>query len=194
MRRILVIDAHPRAASFGAALAAAYADEAAAAGSQVDRLVLRDLVFDPILRSGYASPQPLEPDLQHAQDLIRTAEHLVFVYPVWWGASPALLKGFLDRTLLPGFAFRYHPAGKGWDKLLAGRSARVINTMDWPPLAYHLVLGAPAHKAMGRATLGFCGVKPVRFTDVGSVKGSTPAQRETWLALVRSQARREARG
>jgi putative NADPH-quinone reductase len=33
-----------------------------------------------------------------ARELILWAEHLVFVYPTWWGTMPALLKGFLDRT------------------------------------------------------------------------------------------------
>jgi putative NADPH-quinone reductase len=194
MPRILVIDAHPRAASYCDALATAYTEEARAAGAEVDRLTLRELAFDPILRTGYAAPQPLEPDLQRAQALISGASHLVLVTPIWWGAAPALLKGFLDRTLLPGFAFRYHPKGAGWDKLLGGRSARVIQTMDWPPLAFRLVLGRPAHKALGGATLAFCGFKPVRFTDVGRVKGSTPEQRAGWLEQVRATARKEARG
>ena len=193
MRRVLVIDAHPRAASFCAALATAYAEGARAAGAEVDRLALRDLSFDPVLRDDLPEAQPLEPDLERAQAKARAAQHLVLVYPIWWGTYPALLKGFIDRTFLPGFAFKYHSKGQGWDKLLAGRSARVLATMDWPPFAFHLLLGAPSHKAIGRATLGFCGVKPVKFTDVGSVKGSTPAKREAWLEQARALARREAR-
>jgi NAD(P)H dehydrogenase (quinone) len=194
MPRILVIDAHPRAGSFCDALATAYVESARATGSEVERLRLRELTFDPILRDGYATPQPLEPDLQRAQGLISAATHLVIVTPIWWGAAPALLKGFLDRTLLPGFAFRYHPKGAGWDRLLAGRSARVINTMDWPPLAFRLVLGRPAQKALGGATLGFCGYKPVRFSDIGRVKGSSPERRALWIEQVRATARQEARG
>lgn len=193
MRRVLVVDAHPRGGSFCTALAKAYAEEARGAGAEVDELVLRDLRFDLLLREGPGGAQPLEPDLERAQALLRAAEHLVLVYPIWWGTYPALLKGFIDRTLLPGFAFKYHARGQGWDRLLAGRSARVISTMDWPPLAFRFLLGGPAHKAMGRATLGFCGVKPVRFTDVGSVKASTPARREAWLAKARALARQEAR-
>ena len=194
MRRILVIDAHPRAGSLGAAIADTYAEAAAALGAAVSRLTLRALTFDPLLREGYASPQALEPDLVQAQEQILAAQHLVFVYPVWWGTYPALLKGFLDRVLLPGFAFKYHTGGQGWDKLLEGRSARVLCTMDWPPFAYHLLLGAPTLKALGRATLAFCGVKPVRFTDIGPVRPSTPEQRAAWLERVRGIARKESRG
>ncbi|MBI5067202.1 MAG: NAD(P)H-dependent oxidoreductase [Deltaproteobacteria bacterium] len=193
MRRILVIDAHPRAGSFCAALATAYVEESRRAGAEVDRLDLRDLRFDPMLRDDVALEQPLEPDLEQAQRRLAAAEHLVLVYPIWWGSYPALLKAFLDRAMLPGFAFKYRPQGRGWDKLLAGRSARVISTMDTPPLLFRLLMGSPAHRAMGRATLGFCGVKPVRFTDVGSVKGSTPAQRQAWLGEARKLGRQEAR-
>lgn len=44
----------------------------------------------------------LEEDLVKAQELIRWADHLVFVYPIWWGTMPAVLKGFFDRVFLPG--------------------------------------------------------------------------------------------
>lgn len=176
----LVIDAHPRAGSFGDALATAATEAAGAA-----RLTLRELTFDPILHDGYARVQPLEPDLVRAQEAIRAARHLVFVYPSWWGTYPALLKGFLDRALLPGFAFKMHPDRRGWDKLLAGRSARLVVTMDWPVWAFRWVQGAPGHRAMAKATLGFCGVDPVRITQLGSVATSTPTERAAFLARVR---------
>ena len=48
--------------------------------------------------------------------------------------------------------------------LLSGRSAHLITTMDTPPLAYRLFYRSPGHHAMRRATLGFCGIEPVRIT------------------------------
>jgi putative NADPH-quinone reductase len=188
MSDVLVIDAHPRAGSFGAALADAYAAGATAAGASVSRLTLRDLQFDPILHEGYTTPQALEPDLVHAQALITAARHVTLVYPSWWGAAPALLKGFIDRTFLPGWAFTFQSAGK-WDRLLAGRSARTIVTMDGPVWAWSLVLGAPGRKAMKGATLEFCGFKPVRVTELGPIRESTAEQRAAWLAGVAAAAR-----
>jgi len=61
--------------------------------------------FDPNVHADSPEHQPLEPDLVAAQRDIHWAEHVVFVYPTWWGTYPALLKGFLDRVLTPGFAF-----------------------------------------------------------------------------------------
>ena len=191
MSDLLVIDAHPRAGSFGAALADAYAEGAAAAGVSVSRLTLRDLTFDPILHDGYAVPQALEPDLVRAQAMIAAARHVTWVYPSWWGAAPALLKGFIDRAFLPGWAFKFQSAGK-WDKLLAGRSARTIVTMDWPVWAWSLVLGAPGRKAMKGATLEFCGFKPVRVTELGPVRDSTAEQRAAWLDRVKKEAATDA--
>lgn len=188
MSDVLVLDGHPRAGSLGAALADRYAAAAAGAGAAVERLTLRELAFDPILHDGYAVPQPLEPDLVRAQQLITETRHLALFYPSWWGASPALVKGFIDRTFLPGWAFRFRDGGK-WDKLLAGRSARLVVTMDWPVWAWSLVLGAPGRKAMKAATLEFCGFSPVRVTELGPVKTSTPEEREAWMRKVEGVGR-----
>ena len=190
MSDVLVLDGHPRAASLGAALAQSYAEGVAAAGASVQVLALRDLTFDPILHDGYAVPQPLEPDLLRAQEAILAAKHVALLYPSWWGASPALVKGFIDRTFLPGWAFRFHDGGT-WDRLLSGRSARIIVTMDWPIWAWSMVLGAPGRKAMKGATLDFVGFKPVRVTELGPVRTSTPEQRAGWLTRVAAEARKD---
>ena len=84
--RILVILGHPDGASFCGALAEAYAKGAREAGAEVDLLRLGDLDFDPVLRKGYREVQLLEPDLLEAQERVTWAQHLVFVYPTWWGA------------------------------------------------------------------------------------------------------------
>src|SRR5690606_25646079 len=124
---------------------------------------------------------PLEPDLLEAQRQIHWAEHLVFVYPVWWGGLPALLKGFLDRVLLPGFAFKYRDQGTGWEQLLSGRTADLLVTLDHAPWYFRWVQGAPAHKQMVRATLGACGVKTQRLRAFGAVRGASEEQRQRWL-------------
>lgn len=189
---VLVVDAHPAAGSLCAALADAYAEEVGLEQAPARILRLRDLRFDPVLHGGYRADQPLEEDLREAQGLIEAARHLTFVYPSWWGTYPALLKGFLDRTLLPGFAFRMR-RGRGWDRLLAGRSARLIVTMDWPGWAFRLLQGAPGHRAMARSTLGFCGVAPVRITELDDVRGASPERRARFFHRVRRAAAADVR-
>jgi putative NADPH-quinone reductase len=126
--RILVIDGHPDPESYCAALSSAYLE--GAKERKIDILRIRDLKFDPNLRFGYRKRTELEPDLIMCQELIRNASHLVWVYPVWWGSVPAILKGFLDRVLVPGFAFKKREGSLLWDKYLSGKSARLICTMD----------------------------------------------------------------
>ncbi|SDU31729.1 NAD(P)H-dependent oxidoreductase [Geopseudomonas guangdongensis] len=184
-RNVLLILASP-ADSFGAALADAYADSAEHAGHRVERLALDTLDFDPLLHHGYRREQALEADLQAARQALLRADHLVFVYPVWWGSVPALLKGFLDRLLLPGFAFRYRPGQAMPERLLGGRSAQLLVTMDSPPWYFRWVTGAPAIAQMKRATLEFCGIRPVAVACFGPLQDSTPARRERWLAEARA--------
>ena len=162
MKNVLLILGHPRKESLCGALAEKYQVGAETAGHTVKTIYLGNLKFDPILRNGYEQPQELEPDLGKAQKQITWADHLVFVYPTWWGALPALLKGFIDRVFLPGFAFEYHEGSMGWDRLLTGKSAQLIVTMDSPPWYYRWVSRMPGHHQMKKTILEFSGVKPVK--------------------------------
>ena len=183
--RCLLILAHPRRDSLCGALFNACADGARQAGVECRELILSEMRFDPDVHTASPEQQPLEPDLIRAQRDIDWAEHLVFVYPTWWGTFPALLKGFLDRVMTPGFAFR-HVTPDQWDKLLAGRTADLITTMDTPPLIYRFVYRAPGRQALGRATLGYCGLRTVRIEEYGSVVASSAAERSGWLAQSRA--------
>lgn len=97
---------------------------------------------------------------------------------------PALLKGFFDRVLLPGYAFRYRRDSVWWDRLLAGRSARVITTLDTPPWYYRWIYRDPGVAQIRATILQFCGIRPVRVSRLGAVRSSTAAQRSKWLALA----------
>lgn len=183
-KRILVVTGHPRTGSFCHAIADTYAASARASGHDVTVLDLAKTEFDPVLHAGYSTDQPLEAPLAAAQRAIASADHLVFVYPNWWGAQPAILKGFIDRTFLPGFAYRYRKNSPWWDKLLAGKTARLFVTMDTPSHYYRWLYRAPGHNQMRRTILEFCGIKPVRITEFAPVRSSTPDQRDRWFSTA----------
>ena len=128
--RILVLNAHPDEGSLCDAVAAAYVDGARAGGHEVRIIALRDLRFDLVLRGGFHSTKPLEPDIGHQQELIRWCQHLVIVSPNWWWSAPALLKGYIDRIFVPGFSMWYHARFPYVEPLLTGRSARVLYTQN----------------------------------------------------------------
>ena len=184
-KRILVILGHPNNDSFCGAIAKSYMEGVKETGNEVQLISVGDLSFDPVLHKGYASVQELEPDLVAGQAAITWAQHLVFVYPIWWGAMPALLKGFIDRVFLPGFAFKYREGSQFWDRLLSGRSAHLLVTMDTPPWYFRWVYRMPGHNQMKRTILEFSGIKPVTISSFGPIKGSDQQQRQKWLAQAR---------
>mgnify|MGYP001085356158 CR=1 FL=1 len=191
-KRVLVTLGHPADHSFCGALADAYIAGATAAGNEVRSIFLGAASFDPVLHNGYSEIQALEPDLIAAQEAITWAEHLVFVYPIWWGAMPALLKGFIDRVFLPGFAFSYREGSMFWDRLLRGRSAHLLVTMDTPPWYFRWVYRMPGHNQMKRTILEFSGIRPVQVSNFGPIRGSSERQREKWLARAGQLGRRTA--
>ena len=183
--KVLIILGHPEKDSFSAGLADAYEEGAGGADAEVRRLNLGDLRFDPILHHDYDKEQRLEPDLQRAQADIQWAEHIVFVYPTWWGTAPALMHGFIERTFLPGFAFDYKEDDSGVKELLTGKSAHLIVTMNASPLAYKLLRGAPGHAMMKRSVLDICGVEPVRISEFGPLRDAGENLRKQWLKEAR---------
>jgi NAD(P)H dehydrogenase (quinone) len=112
--RYLVVFAHPDPESFSAALCAAAVDGLRSAGHHVDVIDLYAEQFDPRLshdeRVAYESPTPmLSAQVVGYAELVRQAQGLVFVYPTWWWGLPAILKGWLDRVLVPGVSFVLDP-------------------------------------------------------------------------------------
>ncbi len=149
--------------------------------AEVKEIVIANLDFNPNLQFGYQKRMALEPDLQDAWEKIKWADHLVWIHPVWWGGLPAITKGFIDRLFLPGFAFQYKENSVWWDKLLKGKTAHIITTLDQPRWYYWLVYGKPSVNQLKKATLKFCGVKPVRVTYFGIVKTATEELKTKWL-------------
>ena len=105
-RRILIFLGHPSADSLCGVLADAYAEEAAKAGQEVRLIRLGDLDYDPVLHEGYVRIQPLESCLQAAQADILWAQHLVFVYPTWWGGVARAAQGFFRPCFFARFCLQ----------------------------------------------------------------------------------------
>lgn len=189
-KKILIINGHPNKDALNYGIAKAYKKGAENSGAEVKEIIIADLKFNPNLQFGYQKRTELEPDLKEAWEKIEWAEHLVWVHPVWWGGLPAILKGFIDRLFLPGFAFQYKENSVWWDKLLKGKTAHIITTIDQPSWYYRLVYGRPSINQLKKATLEFCGVKPVKVTYFGIVKTATNELRKKWLDKVEELGRR----
>lgn len=184
MKNILIINGHPVKNSYCNVLAEEYKTGAEESGAHVELINLFDLKFDLNLSGGFTIQAELENDLQEAQKQILKANHIVIVHPVWWGSVPAILKGFFDRTLLPGFAFKYKDNSPMWDKLLSGRTGRIIYTADTPSFIFKYFFNAPSVNQVKKRTLLFCGISPVKVTAIAPIRKSTKEYRERKLRMV----------
>lgn len=192
MSRIVIVVGHARQSTLCEALGEAYRRGAEAAGHEARLFVLSRMSFDPILHQGFSKPQPLEPDLKAAQDAIGAADHLVLVFPLWFGTLPALLKGFIERVFQPGFAIEGSIKDGSYRARLKGKSARIIMTMGMPGIIYRWYYGAHALKMLKRNILGFVGFSPVRSTIHGMVEAVGNDVRAKWLADAEAMGRRVA--
>lgn len=183
-KRVLIIDGHPDATAerYLHALSAAYRDGARAGGHDVRGIVVSELEF-PLLRTSedFRCGTPNEA-IRKCQDDLVWADHVVILFPLWLGSMPALLKGFLEQVLRPGFAFAAAKGRRLPRKLLSGRSVRIIVTMGMPGLFYRWYFRAHGLKSLERNILGFCGLRPVRACVIGMVESMSQARRGNWLA------------
>ncbi|MGI9580400.1 NAD(P)H-dependent oxidoreductase [Chryseobacterium sp. RRHN12] len=189
MKKIAIINGHPNKGSFNFGIAEAYKAGAAESGAEVREIIIRDLNFNPNLQFGYQKRMELEQDLLKAWEIIQWADHMVWVHPVWWGGLPALMKGFIDRLFLPGMAYQFRKNSVWWDKLLKGKTAHILTTLDQPGWYYRLFFGRPSINQLRKSVLEYCGVKPVKVTYIGIIRNSKDEQRAQWLKKVKELGR-----
>lgn len=184
MKKVLIIDGHPNADSLCCSLAQAYNLGAEESGAETKTIRIADLNFNPNLQYGYQKRMDLEPDLEDAIEKIKWCDHLVWVHPVWWGGFPALMKGFIDRVFLSGITYKPIDGSWKWEKLLKGKTARIITTLDQPSFFYKIYFNAPSVNQLKKCVLQFCGVNPVKVTYIGIVKSSDNDQRKKWIDTI----------
>jgi len=188
--RISVVLAHPRSGSFNHAIAAAAREQLITDGHQVDFHDLYAERFDPLLpESELASEGPIPGPLAQYCVEAAGADGFVIVHPNWWGQPPAILKGWIDRVLRAGVAYRFLEGDNGEGipvGLLRARAAIVFNTSNTPAKREQTVFGDPLEALWKQCIFQLCGVKTVDRRMFGVVVTSTPEERQRWLAEVRS--------
>ena len=110
-----VVVAHPSGESYCQELAARAIAGLRAAGHRVEVIDLYAVGFRAAMsdeeRRAYHGDRPiLDPLVAEHAAVVARSDLLVFVYPTWWSGLPAILKGWLERVMVPGVAFRFDPA------------------------------------------------------------------------------------
>jgi putative NADPH-quinone reductase len=197
-KRVAIIQGHPDPSGphFCNALAEAYAVAAHDAGHAVDFIDVAHLQF-PLLRSRDDLERGATPEaIREAQVMLSRADHVVMIFPVWNGAMPALLKGFLEQAFRPAFIFPNLKPGEqlGFSsyfsqrKALHGKTARVIVTMQMPAFVYRWYF----HPHPEKNTLRLSGLGPIRETLIGLVEASDGRKRGQWIERIRALGRQAA--
>jgi NAD(P)H dehydrogenase (quinone) len=189
--KISIILAHPQKGSFNHAIADMAAAALRDAGHSVTVHDLYAEKFDPLLPYGEIARDAVLPPLiaEHCEE-IASADGIVFVHPNWWGMPPAILKGWIDRIIRPGVAYRFTETDSGEGipiGLLVAKAVLVFNTSNTPVQREHEVFGDPLERIWKDCIVSFCGVPVFYRRMFGVVVTSTEEQRKAWLGEVRER-------
>jgi len=180
-KRIAILYGHPDPSSkrLCHALSKAYQDGAQLTGHEVERINVSELEFESIVSSKDFSSTTIPEDIQNSQEIIRWADHLLLIFPLWMGSMPGQYKMFLEQVFRPGFALDY--SEKGFPgKMLKGKSADIVVTMGMPKIAYEGYYFSHGIRNLKRNILHFCGIKPIRVTYIGGVDHLSPKDMKKW--------------
>ncbi len=180
----LIIVAHPSSKGFSHQIAKKYLE----AKGDSEIMNLYDQQWEqPFLRFEDSKIMPPDKKRESIQQKISQAKELIFIFPLWWGFMPAILKNFIDQNFTSGFAFEYKnhkPRG-----LLTGKTARIFITCDAPKWMYGLFL-FPFNRILKTMVLGFCGVQ-VQSIDIFDKKiGRSDNELLSFLKKVETYAKK----
>jgi NAD(P)H dehydrogenase (quinone) len=171
--RVLVVYCHPDPDSFVAAVKAEAVRALAGAGHDTRLIDLYAEGFDPVLsreqRRAYHTAGANTAGIEGHLAQLRWCEAIVFIYPTWWYAQPAMLKGWLDRVWVPHETFRMPEGNAPITRTLTNiRHIAAVTTLGSPIWWWRLV-GEPGRRILLRGLAALC----------------HPRVRRTWLALHR---------
>ncbi|MGL9892436.1 NAD(P)H-dependent oxidoreductase [Enterococcus mundtii] len=187
--KTVIIYNHPYQGSFCHAILEATKRGIEEAGHTVDIIDLDKDNFNPVMTDqdllAFRNHEMLDQQSKDYIKRVKQADHLVFIFPIWWELMPAMTKGFIDKVIFPGSAYNYTKSGYGMTTLLSNiKSTTVITTMNTPKMMYSTIYGNAISKAMIRGTLKKSGLKNVRWISFNQVKTSSESKRKKWLTRL----------
>ncbi|MTD41623.1 flavodoxin family protein [Erwinia sp. CPCC 100877] len=188
MKTVIVYN-HPYQKSFCNALLEATKKGIISADGEVDVINLDADNFNPVMSGqdllGFVHHNPVDQQAIDYINRIKQADHLVFIFPIWWELMPAMMKGFIDKVVFPGAFYDYTKSGYAMRSLMTNISATtVITTMNTPKLLYKFMYGNAVKKALIKGTLKKAGLKNVKWISLNMVKASSEGKRRKWLEKI----------
>lgn len=168
----LIINSHPYEGSFNIAAAQQITAALIEKGNEVVNINLITDGFNPVMTSEdlrlWTKGQSGDPLVQKYMAAIEQADTLIFPFPVWWGLMPAILKGFLDKVLLPGWAYDVGSHGEMIGRLIH-KKAVVITTMQSTVEEFKTQFNDPIEGAFIKDTLQVCGFDVIKHFIIDKI-------------------------
>jgi len=187
----LLVYAHPNPKSFNHAIVQTIAAEFKKAGQD---MLFRDLYamhFSPVLAADdFTATQEgsVRDDVREEQEMIRAADVLIVVYPLWWSGMPAMLKGYIDRVFSYGFAYEINE--NGGVGLLTGKKVFLVTTMGASREDYEqLGMFRSLDQVIDTGIFRFSGMEVIDHRYYPSVPYVTDDDRKRMLEDIGSQIR-----
>lgn len=183
---VVIVFNHPYEGSFGNAILNAVTNGLKGANHEIDLMHLDNDGFNPAMSKAdlqaFVEHKPVDPQVIDYNERLERADHLIFIFPIWWDLMPAMTKGFIDRVLSPGVVYDHHPRGFGLVPLLKNlKSVTIITTMNKPKIMYSLLIGNLISKAMLSSVFKTMGYKRLQWINFTSVTSVSQKKRENWL-------------
>ncbi|MCL1973067.1 MAG: NAD(P)H-dependent oxidoreductase [Endomicrobia bacterium] len=139
-REVLIVFCHPdNKNSFNVQILEAFTKTLKKNGVEYKVRDLYAMKFNPVLSKkdlGKLAAKKFPKEIEKERNMIKEADTLVFIYPVWWAGMPAMMKGYIDRVFTPGFAFDFQN-GKNMQPSIKYKKAIIINTMAMSEKTFH---------------------------------------------------------
>ncbi len=193
MSKVVIVYCHPNLKSFTSSVCQAVQKGLTESGCPFEVVDLYAENFDPVL---IVNEEHRRRDLDSVsytkgyREQITNAHTLIFVYPVWWGGFPALLKGFIDRVFVSGVTYSFsgkHRKAVFPNGLMKGKDAHFFYTLDSPLIVAML---DPGWFSNYFTVFKYCGFQQVRRYYLSRLKLTDEQQRTEWLAKVSANAKK----
>lgn len=190
--KVVIVFNHPYEGSFGNAILKAVTKGLKIANHEVDLMHLDNDGFNPVMSKAdlkaFVQHKPVDPQVIDYNERLEKADHLVFIFPIWWDLMPAMTKGFVDRVLTPGVVYDHHPRGFGLVPLLKNlKGVTIITTMNKPKIMYSLIIGNLIKKAMIKSVFKTMGYKNLKWISYNMVKSVSQQKRVIWLTDIENR-------
>jgi putative NADPH-quinone reductase len=205
--KVAIVFNHPYEGSFCNAILQSVIAGIQKAGNEADVLHLDNDQFNPVMSATdlkrftqmkynaqsehYLQPSD-DPQVLDYKKRLEAADHLVFIFPIWWELMPALTKGFIDRIIFPGIAYQYEKENK-MVRRLPIKSVTVITTMNTPALLYRIIFRNAIRHALFTGTFWKLGYKNRKWISLNMVKFVSTEKRKKWLAQIEERFYRVGR-